>query len=105
MSFWDTLVKALLGILSAIMGYLWRDARSEIRETQRRIAELATRMDAQDKALAVQRSDADGRQALMLEKIEGVERKIEGMSHVLGTMSETLTQLRLDQARKERIER
>lgn len=90
----DWLVKTLLGLLGIVLGWLYKDARKDL-------AEMRTRMEAQERALAVLQSNIDGRQALMLQKIESMEGKIEGVSHVLGTMSETLIQLRIEQTRRE----
>ena len=93
LSWLDWLVKTLLGVFGGLLGWAVKDTRKEI-------AEMRKRMEMQEQALAVLRSDINGQQALMLDKMEGVETKIEGMSHVLGTMSETLTQLRIDQTRR-----
>lgn len=85
----DWMVKALLGLLGAVLAWLWKDTRSQI-------AEMRGRVEAQDKTLAVLQSTVEGRQALMLEKIEGIEKKFEGVSRTLTTMNETLIQLRIE---------
>ncbi len=90
MGWMDGLLKVLLGLLGALLAWLYRETRNDI-------AEMRVRMEVQERTIAVLQSTMDGRQALMLEKMEGVEKKIGDMTHLLGTMSETLIQLRIEQ--------
>ena len=92
--FWDSAVKALLAVLGGILAFLYRDTRGQI-------ADLRARMEAQEKALAVLASDVGGKQNLLLDKIDGIRRDLEVVTHALSTMSEALINLRVEQGRKE----
>lgn len=92
-SWLDWAVKTVLGVLGAILGWMWKDTRGDI-------IELRARMDAQEKALAVLSSSMDGKQNLLLEKIEGMEHGLLAMTHALADVSEKLTNLRIEQGRR-----